>query len=336
LTIALHKTYYQLPLKELRRRARAHDPLAQLLYRAASYDVSLNALLWLIIVLSAAGSFVLLIQLLPGWLAFGLVVSLLWIGFVWLPGTTLKRSRQWLAKFTPFVVWLLHYLHPLLSWLERLVHNHYPVNVHTGLYDKDDLLDLLAWQKNQPDNRISPGELDIAAHAIGFGDKLVAECMVPRRAVLAVNVSDSVGPVLMDELHASGHSRFPVYEGKREHIVGTLYLRDLVDAAPLASGGGKVRALMKPKVFYVHEDFTLYQVLQAFLRTKHHLFVVVNSFEEVVGIITIEDVLEQIIGTPIMDEFDTYDDLRAVAAKAAKTEHEAHEKADTEPPEVIE
>jgi CBS domain containing-hemolysin-like protein len=74
----------------------------------------------------------------------------------------------------------------------------------------------------------------------------------------------------------------------------------------------------------VHEDFTLYQALQAFLKTKHHLFLVVNSFEELVGILTIEDVLEQMIGKPIVDEFDRYDDLRAVAAAAAKKDHVNH------------
>jgi Mg2+/Co2+ transporter CorC len=58
---------------------------------------------------------------------------------------------------------------------------------------------------------------------------------------------------------------------------------------------------------------------------------VVNSFEELVGIITIEDVLEQMIGRPIVDEFDKYDDLRAVAAAAAKKDHVVHKKEKSEP-----
>jgi CBS domain containing-hemolysin-like protein len=101
-----------------------------------------------------------------------------------------------------------------------------------------------------------------------------------------------------------------------------LYLHDLV--AQKASGS--VRDIMRRKVTYVHEDFTLYQTLQAFIKTKQHLFVVVNSFEEYVGIITIEDVLERVIGKLIVDEFDRYDDLRAVAAAAARKDHAAHDK----------
>jgi CBS domain containing-hemolysin-like protein len=85
---------------------------------------------------------------------------------------------------------------------------------------------------------------------------------------------------------------------------------------------GKVKDIMKRQVFYVHEEFNLDKVFHAFLKTKHHLFIVVNKFEEIVGILTIEDVLEQIIGSQIVDEFDQYEDLKQVANNLAKHEHE--------------
>jgi magnesium and cobalt transporter len=130
-------------------------------------------------------------------------------------------------------------------------------------------------KKAQPDNRIDPGEIDLLAHALTFGDKTVADAMVPRRVVVDANGTDSVGPVLMGELHESGHSRFPVYEGRHDHIVGVLYLHDLIEIKHT----GTVRAIMRPKVMYVHESFSLYQTLQAFVKTKQHLFIVVNEFE---------------------------------------------------------
>lgn len=125
----------------------------------------------------------------------------------------------------------------------------------------------------------------------------------------------------MDELHATGHSRFPVYQDKADNIIGTLYARDLMKAKE----GGQVHSVMKKDVHYVREDQPLGRVLEAFLKTKHHLFVVVNNFEEVVGIITIEDILEQILGKPILDEFDKYQDLRAVAALEAQQDQKKHE-----------
>jgi len=139
----------------------------------------------------------------------------------------------------------------------------------------------------------------------------------------------------MSDLHTSGLSRFPVYDGKKDNIVGILYLHDLVGTKRT----GTVQGIMSTKLTYVHEDFSLYQTLQAFIKTKQHLFVVVNSFEEFVGIITIEDVLEQMIGKLIVDEFDKYDDLRSVAAAAAKKEHHEHSEPKPEPtaetPEVV-
>src|SRR5690606_29548949 len=107
----------------------------------------------------------------------------------------------------------------------------------------------------------------------------------------------------------------------RDNIVGMLFLRDLIHAAH----GGTVKKLMKPEVVFIHEDQSLDEALQAILKTHKHLFVVVNSFEEYVGIITIEDILEKILGRAIVDEFDQYEDMRAVAAKVANKEHAVHE-----------
>jgi CBS domain containing-hemolysin-like protein len=72
---------------------------------------------------------------------------------------------------------------------------------------------------------------------------------------------------------------------------------------------------MEPRVFYIKNTQTLRHALAAFLRTRHHLFIVVNEFQETVGLITLEDVIESLLGKKIVDEFDAHEDLRAVAAR---------------------
>ena len=72
---------------------------------------------------------------------------------------------------------------------------------------------------------------------------------------------------------------------------------------------------MEPKVYYIREDQTLQHALAAFLKTHHQLFVVVNEFRETVGLLSLEDVIEALIGQKIVDEFDAHDDLRAVALR---------------------
>ncbi|HSX05292.1 MAG TPA: CBS domain-containing protein [Candidatus Saccharimonadales bacterium] len=319
----LERTYQHVPRKELKRLARHGDDVAALLYRAAAYDVSLRVLLLSTVVVFGALSLVCLISSTGIWLALFVLLVVGGVGgFVLVPSGELTRSSLWLAKrAAPALGWTLERLHPFVNALVRFFRKHHPLYLHTGLYEKSDLVELLERQKDQPDSRILPSEIALLQHSLSFGDKLVADALVPKRVIKMVAASESVGPVLMDELSKSGHSRFPVYDDKRDNIVGILYLHDLVGA----KHGGRVDGVMSRKLTYVHEDFTLYQTLQAFLKTKHHLFLVVNSFEELVGIITIEDVLEQMIGRPIVDEFDRYDDLRAVAAAMAKKDHYDHD-----------
>ncbi len=331
LSVSLQRTYSRVPLKELKRRARHGDELAGAIIKAVGFGHSLRAVLWFLIGVSAAGFFVMVSLTAPVWLALSSSVILIWVGFVLIPAARVTFVSERLAAWcAPVFAKVLSFLSPMLDWLARLIRRHRPLRVHTGMYDRRDLIDLLELQQVQPDNRIEKSELDIALHALKFGDDNIAQHMTPKRMVKAANVDAPLGPVIMDELHGSGHSRFPVYEGKQDNIVGTLYLRDLVRE----KHSGTVRTLMKRDVSYIHEDQSLHDALQAILRTHHQLFIVVNSFEEYVGIITMEDVLEAVIGSPIIDEFDQYDDLRAVATRAAKSEHKEHksEQLETEKP----
>jgi CBS domain containing-hemolysin-like protein len=91
--------------------------------------------------------------------------------------------------------------------------------------------------------------------------------------------------------------------------VGTLFLRDAV----AAKEGGQVRALMHSRLCFVHEDFSLRQVLQAFTRTGQFMVVVINSFAEPVGVITLGHLLAQLVGETAADDFDAFEDRAAVA-----------------------
>ncbi len=322
--IDLQKTYSAVSVKELKRRASRGDDFAKLLHSVVVHDISLAMFLWLIIGLSAVGFFFVASASLPGWLAFFGAVILVWVGFAWLPRTEVSNFSLKIAQYiTPALSWLLVRVGPFLAELAKTIKTRAAnVSVHTGLYEKEDLLELLDSQNTQLDNRITDDELGYARSALVFNDKTVRECMTPTRVVTFVKEDDSIGPLLLDELHKSGFSRFPVQSNSGHDIVGTLYLRALVDKGIK----GKVAGVMSKRVYYVNEAQTLPHVLRAFLKTKHHLFVVVNEFEEVSGVITIEDVIEQLIGKKIVDEFDKYDDLREVAALAAKKDQKKHAK----------
>lgn len=318
----MQRAYQHVPAHELKRLARHGDDVAALLYRVVAYGVNMRILLVGGTLIFGVLALVLLTNAIGVWLATITLLTFTGLsGLMFASDAGVTTSGLWLARKTaPAVGWLLEWLQPVIDFFIRLFRRHNPVTIHTGLYEKSDLVELLERQKGQVDSRISTSEIALLQHALTFGDKQVSDAMIPKRVVIMVSAHESIGPVLMDELARSGHSRFPVYNGKKDNIVGVLYLHDLVGTKKT----GAVENLMSTKLTYVHEDFMLYQVLQAFLKTKRHMFLVVNSFEELVGIITIEDVLEQVIGKPIVDEFDHYDDLRAVAATAARKDHQAH------------
>ncbi|MDZ7744545.1 MAG: CBS domain-containing protein [Candidatus Saccharibacteria bacterium] len=325
LTISLQRTYAHVPSRELKRRARQGDELAEALHRAAAYGYSLRLILWILVGIFGAIFFVYVSRSTATWFAVFASGVVIWLGFIWLPASNVSSiSQRTAAVLAPVFAWILQYTHRPISWVVEYIRRHRPVRVHTGLYEKADLLDLLEKQEVQADNRIEQSELEIAKNAMMFGNRLVRDAMTPRRVVKTVSAGETIGPVLMTELHKSGHSRFPVFEGDKDKFVGTLFLRDLVNA----KAGGKVRGKMVPTALYLHEDQPLHDALSAILRTHHHLYIVVNTFEEYVGVISIEDVLEKILGKQIVDEFDSHHDMRAVARNLADKEHQAHLKSE--------
>jgi len=314
-SVSLLKTYQNIPIKELKRRAQRNDELAKALYSAVEYGISLPILLWIVIGITTSLFFLVLTTSLPSWVAVFGCAAILWVGFAWLPNARVTAFSHALAKrAAPAVAWVLSFIYPFFNTVGDWVKKHSKITIHSGLYQKEDLIELLEKQKGQPDNRMTAYELGIVKSALSFSEKIIRDIMTPVRVVKTVNMHDSIGPILLDELHASGFSRFPVTGEAPNDIVGTLYLHDLVEA----KHGGSVATHMKKAVYYVNEEKQLDHALQAFLKTKHHLFIVVNSFEEIVGILTIEDVLEEIVGKEIVDEFDQYEDLRAVAALQAQ------------------
>jgi CBS domain containing-hemolysin-like protein len=318
-----------LSTKELKRRARAgHDKRAVRLYGLAAYGRRAANWLWLSGAISGGLLLILVVpRTWPSILILSAVVA--WMIRGWQPPRTTSNPLFSLAAaLAPANSWILAKVGPLLRFGSAGIH--LPV-LRAKVYEKEDLLELLHDQVSQPDNRIPENELKMAAHALTFGDKKVADIMTPLRKVRLVRSNEEVGPLLMDELHKTGFSRFPVVSGDSSQaqpkIIGTLFLKDII-----MHDSGRVHDLMQKKAYFINETQNLREALSAFIKNHFHLFVVVNNFEEIVGVISIEDVLEQIVGQPIVDEFDRYDDLRAVAGLEAKKESLNHNKVPVAPP----
>lgn len=325
--ILLYKTYHSIPLLELKRRARQQDKRASALYKVAGYGPVLDLRQWLFC--TSVGALLLIWSARTDWWLAAIFVAVTSWLMVWVKAPAEGWGGGLAALFAPFDAMLMSILNPVLSPLSRLLPGH---RGHTGLYEKRDVMEFIKKQHEQGDNRVPESDLLIAFNAMQFGDKQVGQVMTPRRQVKLVKADELAGPILTDELHKTGFSRFPVVtdspKAASPKIIGTLYLSQLIGY----DGNAKVKELADKEVYFINEDSSLRQALNAFLKTHHHLLIVVNSFEEMVGVLSLEDVLEQILGKQIVDEFDNYESLRAVAAQEAKHEHAEHKETHPEPP----
>lgn len=159
-------------------------------------------------------------------------------------------------------------------------------------------------------------------HGLTFGDVQVSAIMTPRSMIDSIPVSELLGPLVLNDLHKTGHSRFPVINGDLDHVVGVLHTHDLL-VLDAGKHSATVKEVMEARVLYVHQDQTLDHVLSAFLKSHHHLFIVVNEYRETVGLLSLEDVMEALLGRKIIDEFDVHDDLRMVAARNPRSNNQA-------------
>ena len=172
-----------------------------------------------------------------------------------------------------------------------------------GIKERAQLLDLLREATKR-------GLLDADAMAMVEGALTMAELqardvMVARAGMVCIRRDDPLSRILPAVVD-SGHSRFPVVDGDRDDVVGILLAKDLLRAAGSAAAKFDIREFLRPVVF-VPEAKRLDVLLKEFRGTRNHMAIVVDEYGGVAGLVTIEDVIEQIIGE-IDDEFDVEDD----------------------------
>ena len=184
--------------------------------------------------------------------------------------------------------------------------------IHPGPDSTAELLEtLVEAEDNHIINSDSRGMLE---GVIRMADMTAGDVMVAATRMDLLSIQSSMDE-LMHQVIDTAHSRFPVFDGDKENIIGILMAKDLLklQRAPELN----IRALLRPAVF-VPETKGLNDLLRDFRGNRNHLAIVVDEFGRVAGLITIEDVLEQIVGE-IEDEFDVAEDEGDIFALADQT-----------------
>ncbi|PHV11999.1 HlyC/CorC family transporter [Chitinimonas sp. BJB300] len=181
------------------------------------------------------------------------------------------------------------------NWLERLT-----AFLLREPEDREELVELLhsAFERHLLD----ADALAMIEGVLQVGDLQVRDVMIPRTQMDVIEVEDAPAtfiPYVME----SGHSRFPVYEGSKDNIIGILLAKDLLRY--YAKQTFNLRQILRPALF-IPESKRLNVLLKEFRANRNHLAIVVDEYGGVAGLVTIEDVVEQIVGD-IEDEYD-FDD----------------------------
>jgi magnesium and cobalt transporter len=166
----------------------------------------------------------------------------------------------------------------------------------------EDLIDELRLARN---NGVLDGDtLRMIEGALGVVDQSVADVMVPRGQMVSLALDQSFEEILQVAIE-SGHSRFPVFGSDEEKVIGILLAKDLLKCVAKQPTACDIAQLLRP-VRLVPESKRLNELLKEFRASRAHMAVVVNEYGGIAGVVTIEDVLEEIVG-PIDDEHDAED-----------------------------
>ena len=170
--------------------------------------------------------------------------------------------------------------------------------LHPGPDSREELMSVLLSAENR--GLIGVESRGMLEGVIRMSDGSAGDVMVASPRMDMIEISDAFEEMLHQVIDI-GHSRYPVYENTTDNIIGILHSKDLIklQRAPELN----IRALLRAVVF-VPESKNLIDLLREFRRNKNHMAIVIDEFGRIAGLVTIEDVLEEIVGE-IEDEFDT-------------------------------
>lgn len=166
--------------------------------------------------------------------------------------------------------------------------------------EPEDQEDIKAVLEAAHDRQVLDGDaFTMISGALNVANQTAADIMVPRSKIDMLDIAKPLGE-LLPEIIETGHSRFPVYEDERDNIVGILLAKDLL--LTITNPSIDLRPLVRPAVF-IPETKRLNVLLHDFRSSRNHLAIVINEHGGTAGLVTMEDVLEQIVGD-IEDEYD--------------------------------
>lgn len=245
------------------------------------------------------------------WLSAGFLLLGALVVFLveWLTELLVSRHpEQWALRLAPYARTMIVLLSPLMvvPWfLTRKRDEQEAASTVT----EDELKSML--DASHEGGLLEQDERQMIYSIFALGDTLAREIMVPRIYITALDVSISPAEAV-DALLQSGHSRVPVYEETVDNIIGLLYAKDLLRAWREGGEHATMRSLLRP-AYFIPEAKKVDVLLEEMQAERVHMAIVVDEYGGIAGLVTMEDIVEEIVGE-IQDEYDQSEELPYVPA----------------------
>ena len=235
-------------------------------------------------------------------LGVGLIVA--WIEWI-IERRILRDPEQWVLRFTSFVRYTTLIFYPFVSLSLILSRETVHPNENASMVTEDALKTLV--DVGQKDGILEIEERKMIHSIFQLGDTLTREIMVPRIDVQALEI----GTPLSDAVYfliTTGFSRTPVFEESIDRILGLLYAKDLLQVWQEGNGTADIRRDLLREPYFVPEAKKVDELLGEMQKRRIHMAIVVDEYGGVAGVVTLEDIIEEIFGE-IQDEYDDGEEL---------------------------
>ncbi len=222
----------------------------------------------------------------------------------------LSSKTVWIARFFMYIFYPVAFP---LSWvLDKILGEELAT-----IWDKREIEEIIKRHEDAPQSDIDADEERIVLGALSFSNKTAKMTATPRPVVFALRSEQLIDEALIQLIKEKGFSRIPVFaENSREEIIGYLLVKDLLGLD--LEAGHSVGELTRKDALFVAETIKLDDLLNRFLTKKIHLACTYDEYGSFTGVVTLEDIMEEILDEDILDEADKTQDLRAFAEMMAK------------------
>ncbi|MEL6925990.1 MAG: CNNM domain-containing protein [Bacteroidota bacterium] len=216
----------------------------------------------------------------------------------------LGSSTVWLVRIFIFL------LYPVAGPMAWLLNKALGEELAT-IWNKKEIEEIIRFHEDAEEGEIDEDEERIMLGALAFSDMTARMVATPRTVVFSLPQDQALDNSTLQRIREKGFSRIPVFEEDPDDISGVLLVKDLVGLDP---GAGKlVQPYVRTDTLFVRDNIKLDKLLNHFISQKRHIACIYDEFGVFYGIVTMEDIIEEILKTEILDESDQIRDMRASA-----------------------